>query len=124
MIENENICHQQSFKAIDFILSAPQDELSRFNIRARWASSYWTPQTGIKFLHILGISENPAINRAVYKENLQYQDIIQVNFIDSYNNLTLKTLSILHWTKKNCKNVQWIIKSDSDVFINVFLMPK
>jgi len=29
-------------------------------------------------------------------------DIIQENFVDSYNNLTLKTVLMLKWTSRNC----------------------
>lgn len=29
-------------------------------------------------------------------------DIIQENFVDSYNNLTLKTVLMLKWTNRNC----------------------
>lgn len=31
-------------------------------------------------------------------------DIIQENFVDSYNNLTLKTILMLKWTNRNCFN--------------------
>lgn len=30
-------------------------------------------------------------------------DIIQENFVDSYNNLTLKTVLMLKWTSRNCE---------------------
>lgn len=31
-------------------------------------------------------------------------DIIQENFIDSYNNLTLKSVFMLKWANRNCVN--------------------
>lgn len=71
-------------------------------------------------------------------------DIIQENFVDSYNNLTLKTILMLKWAKNNCVNkgnfniinvnlierfqinyllslvvVKYIMKCDDDSFINV-----
>ena len=47
-------------------------------------------------------------------------DIIQENFLDSYNNLTLKSIFILKYIKNNCKNkVQYVLKCDDDTFINV-----
>lgn len=38
--------------------------------------------------------------------------------MDSYRNLTLKTLTILHWTLTHCPQATWLVKSDEDVFIN------
>lgn len=35
-------------------------------------------------------------------ENELYGDIIQENFRDSYNNLTLKSILMLKWVKNNC----------------------
>lgn len=69
-------------------------------------------------------------------------DIIQENFIDSYNNLTLKTILMLKWANNNCVNkgkdmnrisikfmsnallimlvlVKYIMKCDDDTFVNV-----
>ena len=35
-------------------------------------------------------------------EQTQYHDILQANFSDSYNNLTIKGWSILYWHEKVC----------------------
>ena len=125
IIENKQICYDNQFiKAIDFILSSPQDSIIRQNIRTRWGNPQFIEHTGIKMVFLLGRSAYSRINKAVLHENREHQDIIQMNFQDDYNNLKLKTLSLLHWTKINCKTVDWIIKSDTDVLINIFLMPK
>ena len=124
MIENKNLCKRQNFTAINFLLTSPGEETFRHHIRSRWGNDYWMPRTGIKVVHLLAASNNPEVNKAVFLENKIYRDIIQVNFIDSYDNLTFKSLSLLHWTKYNCKNVDWVIKSDTDVLVNIFLMPK
>ena len=124
IIENEHICNKEKYLAVNFVISGPTEELIRFNIRSRGGNSFWTSRTRIKVVHMMGVSHDPAVNKAVWEENKIHRDIIQVNVIDSYDNLTLKTLSLLHWTKYNCKNVDWIIKSDTDVLVNVFLMPK
>ena len=35
-------------------------------------------------------------------ENLQYHDLIQSDFTDSYNNLTIKTMVIMDWLATRC----------------------
>lgn len=60
----------------------------------------------------------------IYEESQVHHDIIQLDFLDSYLNLTLKTLSILHWTKYFCPKAKWILKSDEDVFVDPFTLKK
>lgn len=52
-------------------------------------------------------------------ENYMYNDIIRGRFVDSYNNLTLKTISMLEWVDDNCPKASFILKTDDDMFINV-----
>lgn len=48
-----------------------------------------------------------------------YSDIIRGRFIDSYNNLTLKTISSLEWVDTYCPRAAYVLKTDDDMFINV-----
>ena len=52
-------------------------------------------------------------------ENLQYHDLIQSDFTDSYNNLTIKTMVIMDWLATRCPKVSYAMKIDSDMFLNV-----
>uniref|UniRef100_A0A8C6Y0G9 Hexosyltransferase n=1 Tax=Naja naja TaxID=35670 RepID=A0A8C6Y0G9_NAJNA len=53
---------------------------------------------------------------AVINESLKYGDIIQKNFIDTYFNLTLKTMMGIEWIHKFCSESSFVMKADSDVF--------
>uniref|UniRef100_A0A182Q2V5 Hexosyltransferase n=1 Tax=Anopheles farauti TaxID=69004 RepID=A0A182Q2V5_9DIPT len=56
----------------------------------------------------------------IMNESEVYGDIIQESFIDSYNNLTLKTIMMLKWVTNNCDGkVKFIMKCDDDTFVNV-----
>lgn len=58
--------------------------------------------------------------RRLINESEVYGDIIQESFIDSYNNLTLKTIMMLKWVTNNCDGrVKYIMKCDDDTFVNV-----
>jgi hypothetical protein len=52
---------------------------------------------------------------AVQLESQSYGDILVVDFIDSYYNLSLKSLAILQYIDDTCNNTQFIIQGDSDV---------
>lgn len=51
------------------------------------------------------VREEPELDeqqRRLLNESEVYGDIIQESFIDSYNNLTLKTIMMLKWVNNNC----------------------
>ena len=50
---------------------------------------------------------------------MQYGDIIQADFLDTYRNLSLKDLALLEWTILHCPDVPFIFKGDDDIFLNV-----
>ncbi|XP_052865009.1 uncharacterized protein LOC128271490 [Anopheles cruzii] len=56
----------------------------------------------------------------IVNESETHGDIIQESFIDSYNNLTLKTIMMLKWVTNNCDGkVKFLMKCDDDTFVNV-----
>ncbi|XP_039451236.1 beta-1,3-galactosyltransferase 2-like [Culex pipiens pallens] len=69
------------------------------------------------------VREEPELDeqqRRLLNESEVYGDIIQESFIDSYNNLTLKTIMMLKWVNNNCDGrVKYIMKCDDDTFVNV-----
>lgn len=53
-------------------------------------------------------------------ESELYSDILQEDFIDSYHNLTLKSIMLLKWVANRCKEkVSYILKVDDDTFVNI-----
>ncbi|GAB0093876.1 beta-1,3-galactosyltransferase 1 [Sergentomyia squamirostris] len=74
----------------------------------------------IKVFFLLGQTPSNETQSQIVVESEISQDIIQENFLDSYNNLTLKSVMLLKWVKNNClKRVQFVMKCDDDVFLNV-----
>ena len=55
----------------------------------------------------------------VAKENKIYRDILQWNFRDNYQNLSLKSLLGMWWTTEHCSQTNYIMKTDDDVFLTV-----
>lgn len=53
------------------------------------------------------------------QESQRHHDIIQSNFLDSYNNLTIKTMVMFEWLGSHCPKTSYAMKVDSDIFLNV-----
>ncbi|KAB0354260.1 hypothetical protein FD755_022798 [Muntiacus reevesi] len=87
--EHSNCSHQNPFLVI-LVTSHPSDVKARQAIRA------------------LSLED----------EHLLYGDIIRQDFLDTYSNLTLKTIMAFRWATEFCPNARYIMKTDTDVFVN------
>lgn len=64
--------------------------------------------------------EHDGSSRQLRDEAEQYNDIIQEDFVDSYRNLTLKTVLALKHVGSSCSNTTaYVFKTDDDMFVNV-----
>lgn len=126
----QNLCPISSFNGLDpvispqiklfiFVTSAPSHFEARLAIRQTWGN--YANRRDISIAYLLGQSGNSTIEDKLDNENDLYGDLIRGNFMDSYNNLTLKTISMLEWLDRNCNNPlpKFILKTDDDMFINV-----
>ncbi|KAH8284521.1 hypothetical protein KR018_002907, partial [Drosophila ironensis] len=79
----------------------------------------------VRIVFVLGRSQdesmagNETMTRILNEAEL-YNDIIQENFVDSYNNLTLKSVMTLKHISRSCNNTTaFFLKCDDDTFVNV-----
>ncbi|XP_009955401.1 PREDICTED: beta-1,3-galactosyltransferase 2-like [Leptosomus discolor] len=69
--------------------------------------------------------ESKGPTEVLLRESKQYHDTIQRDFLDTYHNLTLKTLTGMKWVTSYCSGVSFAMKPDSDVFVNtIYLIEK
>lgn len=91
---------------------------SRMAIRETWGKETAVANKGVVTYFLLGISSKPSDQFAIAAENLKYGDIIQKDFIDTYYNLTLKTMMGIQWVHNFCPQSSFVMKTDTDMFIN------
>ncbi|KAK6634389.1 hypothetical protein RUM43_011790 [Polyplax serrata] len=96
------------------ICSAVSHTSERETIRETWGN-YSSSNYQLAFL--LGTTDNATLQEAVEEESRVHKDVIQENFVDSYNNLTLKSVAMLKYVKNHCENVEFIFKCDDDMFV-------
>lgn len=118
-IDAERICSSNGSETrlLILITSAQTHDDARMSIRQTWGHYGARHDIGMAF--VLGRGTNETVNKALSEENFMYGDLIRGNFIDSYNNLTLKTISSLEWVDQHCSRAKYILKTDDDMFINV-----
>ena len=76
-------------------------------------------ENNISVYFMIALSENQTTNELLKEESNRYKDMIQMQFIDNYWNLTLKSVSILRWAQNKCNNSKLIIKTDDDTVLNI-----
>lgn len=118
-IDMERICPQKglSTQLLVLITSSLRHSAARMSIRQTWMHYGSRRDVGMAF--VLGKGKNKSVKKAIDQEDFMYQDLIRGHFIDSYNNLTLKTISLLEWADLHCPKAKYVLKTDDDMFINV-----
>lgn len=118
-IPNPELCPElgEAMKLLILITSSPDHGEQRMAIRQTWGHFGQRKDIGVAF--VLGMSKVNQINEAIKAEMDMYGDIIQAKFVDAYDNLTLKTVSMFEWVDSYCSLVPFVLKTDDDMFINI-----
>ena len=91
---------------------------SREFVRKSWGSYSKQEFLKTRLLFLVGLGDDATLEK-VRKENRIHGDLIVGNFVDTYRNLTLKSISVLKWITTYCANAKYGLKADDDVFVNV-----
>lgn len=94
------------------------NKAQRDSVRATWGH-LTTSGPRVTLVFLLGKCNDTLANSKVTHEATLYRDIVQWDFIDSYSNLTIKSLAGLIWARSYCSNAQYLLKADDDLYVNI-----
>lgn len=86
-------------------------------VRQPWPGTVNLPQVRIVF--VFGMSTNVNESSVLKHEHILWGDVVFADFVDSYRNLTLKSLTSLHWASTRCSGAKFVVKVDEDTFVNI-----
>ncbi|XP_071752377.2 beta-1,3-galactosyltransferase 2-like [Centroberyx gerrardi] len=101
---------------------APGEVAARDAIRKTWGNESLVQGELVQTLFLLGLpggADAEQQQEKLKQENLQHHDLIQSNFMDTYLNLTIKTMVIMDWLATRCPTAAYAMKIDSDMFLNI-----
>jgi hypothetical protein len=119
---NNNTNQRTLFVAV---ISAPNNFEKRATIRSTWPSHLKNqsninrPLDLVGFGFIVGLTNNKTVQQKLTEESAKHNDILQVNVYDKYRNLSLKATGLLNWLNSRCSQVDFVLKVDDDVYVNV-----
>ena len=97
----------------------------RQTIRHTWGSVVRAPWPGtrnlprLKIVFVFGRTRMEEEGAVLAAESREHGDVLYVDFLDSYRNLTYKSLTSLHWASTRCAGARFFMKVDEDTFVNV-----
>ncbi|XP_069738503.1 beta-1,3-galactosyltransferase 2-like [Phaenicophaeus curvirostris] len=131
LLNQPHKCRRRAPFLVLLVATEPRDVAARDAIRATWGCEAAVPGGSVLRLFLLGVPAAFAaeLQPVLEEENERHGDLLQQDFVDTYNNLTLKTLMGFEWVAKYCPGAAYVVKADQDVFLNLdflaerFLLP-
>ena len=120
-INNPTICaeHQRVFLLIA-VLTAPGNVGRRMAIRDTWGASYNLPNYAMPVIFLLGDTSDFTAQTDIHSENKIYADIVQETFVDTYFNMTLKTVMAYKWARTFCSKADFVLVTTDSVLVDTF----
>ncbi|KAF4074295.1 hypothetical protein AMELA_G00237900 [Ameiurus melas] len=121
LLNQPGLCQNRKPFLVLLIPVTPQNSEARTTIRKTWGQENLVPNVDIARVFVLGEprEHDAKLEEDLQKESMAYRDIVQMNFLDSYNNLTIKTMMIMNWVASYCTSAKYAMKIDADIFLNV-----
>lgn len=121
LLNHPEKCRRRTPFLVLLVVTSPADLAARDAVRRTWGDESAVPGLDVLRLFLLGLHPQfgAELSPVLREEDELHGDLIQQDFLDTYNNLTLKTLMGLEWVSRFCPNASYVVKADHDVFLNL-----
>ena len=122
---NSDLCNRNQESKIDsvflliMVLTSPGEAARRSAIRQTWGNITEISGKRTATIFLLASSTVAKQEQLIREENDLFHDIYKKDFIDSYNNLTLKVMMGFEWVSSFCNDAKFVLKIDSDLIPNL-----
>ncbi|XP_073700983.1 beta-1,3-galactosyltransferase 1-like [Garra rufa] len=118
ILDEPDKCQQNPFLVL-MVPVAPHQVDARNAIRSTWGNESSVQGKKLLTLFLVGLTGGPEAQQQLEEESRQHRDLVQSNFVDSYFNLTIKTMVIMDWLATRCPQANYSMKVDSDMYLNL-----
>ncbi|MFT7802588.1 beta-1,3-galactosyltransferase 2-like [Arapaima gigas] len=120
ILDEQERCKSQSPFLVLMVPVAPHNWAAREAIRQTWGNETLVPGVTISRFFLLGqVGQTDGLQDELKTESNKHHDLLQANFLDTYLNLTIKTMLMMEWLVSRCPNAIYAAKVDTDMFLNV-----
>lgn len=121
-INNVSVCDRSTILYIVVVHSSIENYQRRERLRESWAQPNFFRNYPSALIFFIGIGNSSIYQQNIEQESRIYGDIIQLDFIENYKNLTIKAINVYKWINSFCQSAKYVVKTDDDIFINPFYM--
>ena len=101
------------------ILSLTTNYEQRNAVRKHWARSSWNQTSAVvRRVFLLGRTSDREEQARIDEEASRYDDVLQGEIEEIYQNLTSKTVMGYTWMRKHCPDADYVMKTDDDMYVN------
>ena len=115
VLQAPDLSHLPRLMFLTLMLSRACDDSLRMTVRNNTSASQH--EEGFHVVFVTARSRSICDER-VREENAKYRDILQLDHVDSYHNLTLSVLHAFHYVHNMSLPVRYVLKTDSDCVVN------
>ncbi|XP_052394699.1 beta-1,3-galactosyltransferase 2-like isoform X2 [Carassius gibelio] len=119
ILDEPDKCRQWDPFLVFMVPVAPHQVEARNAIRSTWGNESSVQGKAVLTLFLVGLTGGPEAQQKLEEESRQHRDLVQSNFVDSYFNLTIKTMVIMDWLATRCPQASYAMKIDSDMYIGL-----
>ena len=117
LAEPTHFCSNDTFMVV-MIMSTVKKPEEREVLRSSWFKDKTVLGKKIKYLFIVSSSPDPEVNAKIDEEAKEFNDILHMDHLDSYNNITMSIMNTFNWLHRNCHSIKYILKGDPDSYFN------
>ncbi|XP_064644639.1 beta-1,3-galactosyltransferase 1-like [Lineus longissimus] len=99
------------------VISSLHNADRRQRVRQTWGREFKNGANA-RVLFFLGVDKDNGTRSAIRNESLTYHDIVQHSHWDSYDNLSIKSVSVIRWVTSYCRHASYVFKVDDDALVN------
>ncbi|XP_056601840.1 beta-1,3-galactosyltransferase 1 [Triplophysa dalaica] len=120
ILNQPDLCEKKRPYLVLMIPVSLRETEARTAIRKTWGRESLTGVSTLSFF-VIGqpVQDDPTHQQQLERESEEYGDIIQMDFLDTYQNLTIKTVMIMYWIATHCQCARYAMKIDADTFLNL-----
>lgn len=108
----------EATQGLILIHTAPDHFEKRSVIRETWGGVCSVQDSPLRLIFALGGVQNDSLQRSLIEEQALFGDLLQGNFLDTYDNITYKHVMVLKWFNSHCNQAKLLMKIDDDIFVN------
>ncbi|XP_021355404.1 lactosylceramide 1,3-N-acetyl-beta-D-glucosaminyltransferase-like [Mizuhopecten yessoensis] len=124
IINPSHVCGEPEVKSklllLFIVKTKPDNFVKRIYIRKTWADPVRFPN--IITVFSVGVPQSSYIMKQLEMESMKYKDVLLMDYIDSYYNLTLKTIGNINWAAAHCSMADFVVLIDDDIYMATDLL--